>query len=88
MDTFLPGVAPTGRSVQLPVVVVAGFEGDKVASEHIYRDQASLLVQLGLLDPSTLPVCGAEQAAKVLDETRPCNRLIARAARTGGDHQQ
>ncbi len=45
MDTFLPGVAPIGRSVQLPVVVVAGFEGDKVASEHIYWDQASLLVQ-------------------------------------------
>jgi carboxymethylenebutenolidase len=80
MDTFLPGVAPTGRSVQLPVVVVAGFVGDKVAFERIYWDQASLLVQLGLLDPSALPVCGAEQAAKVLDESLPCNELIARAA--------
>ena len=45
MDTFLPGVAPTGRTVALPVVVVAGFDGDKVASEQIYWDQASLLVQ-------------------------------------------
>ncbi len=81
MDTFLPGVAPTGRAVSLPVVVVADFGGDKVASEHIYWDQASLLVQIGLLDPSLLPVCGAEQAAKVLDQSRPCNQLIARAAR-------
>ena len=80
MDTFLPGVAPTGRAVALPVVVVADLEGDKVASEHIYWDQASLLVQIGLLDPSLLPVCGADQAAKVLDESRPCNRLIDRAA--------
>jgi carboxymethylenebutenolidase len=83
MDTFLPGVAPTGRYVELPVVVVAGFQGDKVASEHIYWDQASLLVQIGLLDSETLPVCGGEQAAKVLDEDRPCNGLIARAGRAG-----
>jgi carboxymethylenebutenolidase len=81
MDTFLPGVAPTSRAVSLPVVVVADFEDDKIASEHIYWDQASLLVQIGLLDPTLLPVCGAEQAAKVLDESRPCNRLIARAVR-------
>jgi carboxymethylenebutenolidase len=83
MDTFLPGVAPTGRHVELAVVVVAGFEGDKVASEHIYWDQASLLVQIGLLDPESLPVCGGEQAAKVLDQDLPCNGLIARAAAGG-----
>ncbi|HTU37248.1 MAG TPA: hypothetical protein VMF35_04470, partial [Acidimicrobiales bacterium] len=69
MDTLLPGVAPTGRAVELPVVVVAGFEGDKVAFERIYWDQASLLVQIGLLDAQLLPVCGVEQAAKVLDES-------------------
>jgi carboxymethylenebutenolidase len=85
MDTFLPGVAPTGRTVSLPVVVVVGFDGDKVASEQIYWDQASLLVQIGLLDPAQLPVCGAEQAAKVLDETLPCNALIERAARRRGE---
>ncbi len=79
MDTFLPGVAPTGRFVQLPVVVVAGFEGDKVSFERIYWDQASLLVQVGLLDTASLPVCGVEQAHKVLDENLPCNALIARA---------
>jgi carboxymethylenebutenolidase len=84
MDTFLPGVAPTGRTVALPVVAVVGFEGDAVASERIYWDQASLLVQIGLLDPSLLPVCGAEQAAKVLDVSQPCNALIERAAGAGG----
>ncbi len=84
MDTFLPGLAPTGRPVRLPVVVVAGFEGGKVASEHIYWDQASLLVQVGALDGSALPVSGAEQAAKVLDRDRPCNGLIERARRDAG----
>jgi carboxymethylenebutenolidase len=79
MDTFLPGVMPTGRHVELPVVVVAAFDGDKVASEHIYWDQASLLVQIGLLDAASLPVCGGDQAAKVLDASLPCNGLIERA---------
>jgi carboxymethylenebutenolidase len=44
MPTFLPGMAPTGRAVLLPVVVVMGFEADKVTYERIYWDQASLLV--------------------------------------------
>jgi carboxymethylenebutenolidase len=83
MDALLPGVVPTGRRVELPVVVVAGFEGDKVASEHIYWDQASLLVQVGLLNPESVPVCGEEQAAKLVDEDRPCNGLIARATSGG-----
>ncbi len=81
MDTLLPGVQPTGRPVRLPVVVVMGFEGDKVAYEHIYWDQASLLVQVGALDGSALPVSGGEQAAKLLDKHRPSNELIERAAR-------
>jgi carboxymethylenebutenolidase len=62
MDSFLPAVPPTGRSVRLPVCVVVKFEGGKVAHEHIYWDQGSLLVQVGLLDPAELPVTGAEQA--------------------------
>ena len=63
---MLPGVAPTGRKVRVPLVVVMGFEGDKVAHEHIYWDQATVLVQLGLLDPGDLPVAGAEQAERLL----------------------
>lgn len=81
MPTFLPGVAPTGRPVTLPVVVVMGFEGDpdfKVAYERIYWDQASLLVQVGLLDETLLPVTGAAQARKVLDKDLPANTLLRR----------
>jgi carboxymethylenebutenolidase len=64
---MLPGIAPTGRRVRIPTVVVMGFEEDKVAYEHIYWDQASVLVQLGLLDASGLPVCGSEQADRLLE---------------------
>jgi carboxymethylenebutenolidase len=76
MPTFLPGVAPTGRAVILPVVVVMGFEGEKVAYERIYWDQACLLVQVGLLDETLLPVTGAAQARKVLDKDLPANTLL------------
>jgi carboxymethylenebutenolidase len=78
MNTFLPGVAPTGRPVRLPVVVVMGFDGNKVAYERIYWDQASLLAQVGLIDEALLPVTGAIQAAKVLDKDIPANRLLGR----------
>lgn len=64
---MLPGVAPTGRRVRIPTVVVMGFEGSKVSYEHIYWDQASVLVQIGLLDPATLPVPGAEEAERLLE---------------------
>jgi carboxymethylenebutenolidase len=64
---MLPGVAPTGRPVRVPTVVVMGFEGDKVAYEHIYWDQATVLIQLGLLDRADLPVAGAEQADRLLE---------------------
>jgi len=52
MPALLPGIAPTGRKVTLPNVVVMGIVAGKVAYEHIYWDQASLLVQVGLLDPA------------------------------------
>jgi carboxymethylenebutenolidase len=81
---LLPGVAPTGRKVTLPHVVLMSIVDGKVAYEHIYWDQASLLVQVGLLDPATLPVVGAEQAAKLRDPTLPSNELIHRAARRTG----
>src|SRR2546421_2567447 len=67
MPFMLPGVAPTGRRVRIPTVVVMGIEDGKAAYEHIYWDQASVLVQLGLLDPSGLPVAGAEQADDLLE---------------------
>jgi carboxymethylenebutenolidase len=58
MPTVLPGVAPTGRKVELPHVVVMGIENGKVVHEHIYWDQGSLLAQVGLIDPDALPVTG------------------------------
>lgn len=78
VPTFLPKVAPTGRSVLLPVVVVMGIEEGKVAYERIYWDQASLLAQVGLLDETQLPITGAAQAHKVLDKDMPANTLLQR----------
>jgi carboxymethylenebutenolidase len=78
MDAILPGIAPTGRRVEVPHVAVVGFEHGKVAFERIYWDQASLLAQIGLLHASVLPVVGAEQARVVADPTRPRNELIRR----------
>jgi carboxymethylenebutenolidase len=64
---LLPGVAPTGRSVEIALVVVGARDG-KVAYEHIYWDQAGLLAQLGLLDPTGLPV-DTTTAARLLAAT-------------------
>jgi carboxymethylenebutenolidase len=64
---MLPGVAPTGRKVRIPTVVVMGFENEKVSYEHIYWDQASVLVQIGLLEEAGLPIAGSEQAERLLE---------------------
>jgi carboxymethylenebutenolidase len=81
MDWMLPGIAPTGKRVAVPLVVIVHFRDGKLAHEHIYWDQASVLVQLGLIDPSTLPVAGVESAHKVLDPALPSNTLMQRAER-------
>jgi carboxymethylenebutenolidase len=79
MDWMLPGIPPTGRRVEVPLVVIVRFRDGKLAHEHIYWDQASVLVQLGLLDSKKLPVSGVESARKVLDPSVSCNLLIRRA---------
>jgi carboxymethylenebutenolidase len=79
MDWILPGIPPTGKRVEIALVAVVQFEGDKLADEHLYWDQAAVLVQLGLLDPRGLPVVGAEGARSVGDRSIPLNGLIARA---------
>jgi len=76
MDWILPGVAPTGKQVEVPLVAIIRFRDGKVAHEHIYWDQATVLVQLGLLDPSKLPVVGVDSARKLLDPNLPSNTLI------------
>jgi carboxymethylenebutenolidase len=50
MDWILPGVRPTGRSAEFALACVIQFEAGKVASEHLYWDQATLLSQMGVLD--------------------------------------
>jgi carboxymethylenebutenolidase len=76
LEIMLPGVPPTGRRIEIPVVVVVGFEDGKVHHEHIYWDQASVLVQAGLLDPAGVPATGPEQGEALLDQERPKNELL------------
>lgn len=77
MDWMLPGIAPTYRYVEIPLVAIVCFRGDKLYHEHIYWDQASVLVQIGKLDPSGLPVAGVATAQKLIDERElPSNTLM------------
>lgn len=76
MDALLPGIAPTGKRIALAVVVVVGFQDGKIAHEHIYWDQACLLVQLGALSRADLPVTGAEQAENLLDGRYATNPFL------------
>ncbi|VVP43287.1 hypothetical protein PS900_04982 [Pseudomonas fluorescens] len=78
IDWMLPNVAPTGKYVEIPMLGVIKFRGDKLYHEHIYWDQASVLVQIGLLNPEGLPVAGVETARKLLDEQLPSNTLMGR----------
>ena len=75
IDWMLPGLAPTGKRVEAAFAVIVGFKDGKISHEHIYWDQASVLVQLGLLDPKGLPVVGTEGARKVLDPKLPARRM-------------
>jgi carboxymethylenebutenolidase len=76
-DTLLPGIKPTGKYVRIPMVAIVEFRGNKLCKEHLYWGQASVLTQLGLLNPAELPVTGAEAADRVLDVELPLNTLRA-----------
>src|SRR5215831_5873481 len=41
MDWMLPGIPPTGKRVEVPLVAIVRFRDGKLAHEHIYWDQAS-----------------------------------------------
>tara|TARA_R110001592_G_scaffold357416_1_gene660570 strand:+ start:131112 stop:131642 length:531 start_codon:yes stop_codon:yes gene_type:complete len=71
IDWMLPGIEATGKRVEVAFVVIVGFENDKVSYEHILWDQANVLVQIGLLDPTGLPVAGAGAAAKLRNPALP-----------------
>jgi carboxymethylenebutenolidase len=79
IDWWLPGIPPTGKRVECATVAVITFRDGKLLSEHIYWDQASVLVQLGLLDSTKLPVVGVETARKVADPSLPSNQIMRRA---------
>jgi carboxymethylenebutenolidase len=82
MPWILPGVPPTGKRVEIAVIVVVQFKDGKIAGERIYWDHASVLAQIGLIDASQLPVTGVEASRKVLDPAgEKSNRLIERAIR-------
>ena len=84
LDWLLPGVAPTGRYVEIPLVAIITFQGDKLCNEHIYWDQASVLAQVGLIDPTGLPIAGVAEARKLLDKTLPSNTLMPNWATSEG----
>jgi len=70
MPWMLPGVPPTGKRVEIPLVVIVRFRDGKLAHEHIYWDQASVLKQIGLIADASLPVFGAETARKIIAPPR------------------
>ena len=63
---MLPGIEATGKYVEIPLVAIVNFRGDKLYHEHIYWDQASVLVQIGKLNPDGLPVAGGQTAKKLI----------------------
>lgn len=83
---ILPGIAPTGRRVEIPLVAIIAFRDGKVDREHIYWDQASVLAQIGLL-PSGLPVLADEQAKALRDPAVPLNALLASTGPTLTDQR-
>ena len=83
---MLPDVEPTDKGVEVALVAIVCIRGGKLYHEHIYWDQASVLVQIGLLDPTLvpgggkgrLPVVGGAGARKVVDESSVrSNELIS-----------
>jgi len=81
MPWILPGILPTGKRVEVAVIVVVEFKDGKIAGERIYWDQASVLAQIGLIDAEKLPATGIEASRKVVDPAQePSNRLIKRVS--------
>jgi carboxymethylenebutenolidase len=80
---MLTGVASTGIYVEIPHVVVMKFKNNKISHEHIYWDQASVLVQIGLLKPEKIPITGIEQTKKLveLSKSQEQTRLSSPAKR-------
>lgn len=65
MNWILPGIAPTGRRVEVPLVVICTFKNGKLESERAYWDNASMLAQIGVLDPGDLPITTTENVSRL-----------------------
>jgi carboxymethylenebutenolidase len=74
IEYMLPGVPPTGRYVEIPHVVVMKFKNNKIFHEHIYWDQASVLVQIGLLKSEKIPITGIQQTKKLAELSKRTER--------------
>lgn len=81
MDWVLPGIPPTGKRIEFAMAVVVQTEGDKIVSENLYWDSATILFQAGLISDHKLPVLGAESAQNMMNHTAPLNELIRRTER-------
>ena len=84
IDWMLPGIAPTGKRVEIPSVAIIKFRSDKLFNEHIYWIQAPVLVQIGILRPNGLPIAGKTTGQKLLNETLPSNGLMAKWSESEG----
>jgi carboxymethylenebutenolidase len=50
MDWLLPGLRPTGQIAEFVLAAIIQFQDGKVAHEHLYWDQATVLSQMGVLN--------------------------------------
>ena len=58
MPFLAPGIAATGRTLEIPFVVIVTFRDDLMLGERLYWDQAQVLRQLGLVPDGGLPIAG------------------------------
>lgn len=89
MHWILPGIPPTNKVVEIVIVSIVAVKAGKLVSEHVYWDQGSVLVQVGLIDPEHvpksmaekgvdfLPLYGVDGAKKILDvKSIPTNEMV------------
>ena len=76
VDFILPNIAPTGKTIVMPLIVIVTVENNKVAEEHIYWDQAAVLKQIGWIKNEKWPVIGDEQGTRLLGKNIPFNKLL------------
>lgn len=84
---MLPGIPPTGKEVEIAMVVIVGVRGGKVCTENVHWDQASVLVQIGLLDPAYVPKSFKTKESGKEKEVKSLPVLGPEAARKAADEE-